>query len=254
MSLLSVKNLTVRYGGAAALRDVSFDLPEGGWLTVAGPNGAGKSSLINAISQSIGYEGSVEFEGRDLSAMKPAARARLVGTLAQSRGVGYAFTVGEVVRLGRYAYTKSIFSRDDNENELAVRAALELTGMTRLESRAVTALSGGELQRVFLAQLFAQNPRALLLDEPTNHLDLVYQKQTFELISEWVKAPGRAVLSAVHDLSLAKAYGSRALLLKGGEAVACGETDAALSRENLERAYSMDVYEWMSDMLSRWRG
>ena len=108
------------------------------------------------------------------------------------------------------------------------------------------------MQRAFLAQVFAQNPKLLILDEPTNNLDLVYQKQMFELIGEWVKKPGRAVISVVHDLALARSYGTHAMLLNKGKLVACGEVDAVLTRENLSAVYAVDVYQWMKDMLSQW--
>ena len=114
-------------------------------------------------------------------------------------------------------------------------------------------LSGGELQRTFLAQVFAQDPKLLLLDEPTNHLDLVYQKQVFGLIADWVKQPGRAVVSVVHDLSLARAFGSDALLMHKGKTVAQGHVDPVLAPANLDPVYGMDVYEWMSTMLSQWK-
>ena len=100
--------------------------------------------------------------------------------------------------------------------------------------------------------MFAQDPRLLILDEPTNNLDLVYQKQVFELIREWAKRPGRAVLSVVHDLALARAYGTHAILLDKGNLVASGTAGSALSRENLLNVYSVDVFQWMKDMLSLW--
>ena len=114
-------------------------------------------------------------------------------------------------------------------------------------------LSGGELQRTFLAQLFAQNPRVLLLDEPTNHLDLVYQKQVFELIGAWLKTPGRAVASVVHDLSLARAYGSHALLLDAGKTRAYGEIADVFTPTHLDAAYDMDVSAWMHGLLNQWQ-
>ncbi|MPM89189.1 Ferric enterobactin transport ATP-binding protein FepC [bioreactor metagenome] len=167
--------------------------------------------------------------------------------------MGYGFTVGAVVRLGRYAYSPGLFSGSGAEEERMVARALELTGMTRFADQNVLTLSGGELQRTFLAQLFAQNPRVLLLDEPTNHLDLVYQKQVFELIAEWLNIPGRAVVSVVHDLSLARAYGTQALLLDRGAPLAYGVTERVFSKENLNRAYAMDVSAWMRGLLSQWR-
>jgi len=253
MSLLSVKDLTVRYGEKAIVHDVSFSLNEGDWLMIVGPNGAGKSTIVNAISQGAPYTGEVRVLEKDVRRYRPHELARLVGVLAQTHTMGYGFTVGSVVRLGRYAYAPGLFSKGQAEDETAVARALELTGLTRIVDQNVLTLSGGELQRTFLAQLFAQNPRVLLLDEPTNHLDLVYQKQVFELIREWLKTPGRAVASVVHDLSLARAYGSHALLLDGGKTLTYGALVDVFAPEHLDHAYDMDVSAWMRGLLGQWQ-
>jgi len=253
MTLLDVKNLTVRYGSLTIVDDVCFSLAEGDWLMIVGPNGAGKSTIVSAISQGAPYTGEVRFLDQNIKRYRAHEIARNIGVLSQSHAMGYGFTVGAVVRLGRYAYSPGLFSNMQSEDERMVSRALELTGMTRFADQNVLTLSGGELQRTFLAQLFAQNPRVLLLDEPTNHLDLVYQKQIFELISEWLKTPGRAVASVVHDLSLAKAYGTRGLLLDGGKTVAYGEIDEVFSPEHINGAYAMDVPAWMRRMLAQWQ-
>lgn len=250
--MLEVKNLFVRYGSLTIVDDVSFSVKPGEWLMIVGPNGAGKSTIINAVSQAVPCEGQVLFEGKDFAKIRPAQRAKSLGVLAQNHYVGYSFSVGEVVRLGRYAYAKGPLSPRDAEDEARVADALNKTGMEKLVNQSVLTLSGGELQRAFLAQLFAQNPRLLMLDEPANHLDLVYQKQVFGLIGDWIRDTGRAVVSVVHDLSLARMYGTRALLLNRGKIVSFGETKEVLTRENLEHVYAMDVYGWMRDLLSRW--
>ena len=108
------------------------------------------------------------------------------------------------------------------------------------------------MQRVFLAQALAQQPRLLLLDEPANHLDPPYQKELFELIGDWLRVPGRAVVTVMHDVSLARRYGTHALLLRAGEIVAAGETGAVLSRQHLQVAYGMDVQGWFLETLSAW--
>ena len=253
MSLLEIKNLTVRYGDKAIVDDVSFSLNEGDWLMIIGPNGAGKSTVVNAISQAVSYQGEVQLLEKDVRSYRPHELAKLVGVLAQTHTMGYGFTVGSVVRLGRYAYAPGLFSAGHAEDEAAVARALSLTGLTQIVDQNVLTLSGGELQRTFLAQLFAQNPRVLLLDEPTNHLDLVYQKQVFALIREWLKTPGRAVASVVHDLSLARAYGNRALLLDGGKMRAYGAIADVFSPEHLDSAYDMNVSAWMRGLLEPWQ-
>jgi iron complex transport system ATP-binding protein len=251
--MLTVDRLTVRYGNLTVLRDIGFSLREGGWLMVVGPNGAGKSTLINAVSQGVPYTGTVRVLGEDAKRLRPHALARRIGVLAQRHPVGYAFTVEEVVGLGRYAYSPSFLWLSQAEDEERIEAALAMTGLLPLRKQSVLTLSGGELQRAFLAQIFAQDPRILLLDEPTNHLDLVYQKQTFEVIGDWLRKPGRAVISVVHDLSLARAYGTDAMLLSMGGLVACGQTREVLTREKLQSVYAVDVYGWMRAMLSQWQ-
>ena len=252
--MLDVRDLTVRFGQKTAVDRLSFSVAEGDWLMIFGPNGAGKSTVLNAITQGVPYEGSVRFGGKDLRAMRAGERARSIGALAQSHFVGYAFTVEEIVRMGRYAHRDGLFSARGAGDERAVEEALERTGLTELRRRSVLTLSGGELQRAFLAQAFAQSPRLLLLDEPTNHLDLIYQKQIFALIGDWLQTPGRAVVSVVHDLSLAKAYGTKGLLLDGGREAACGDIEAATRPEALNAVYGMDVAEWMRGLLGQWAG
>lgn len=251
--MLNVEHLSVRYGDLPVVDDVSFSVEAGEWLMLVGPNGAGKSTIVSALSGGAAYTGTVRLNGRDVKTLSPAARARDMGVLAQSHFVGYAFTVEEIVALGRYAYKRGAFSEGERGDGEKIDRALQSTGLLAQHSQSVLTLSGGELQRAFLAQVFAQEPRLLVLDEPTNHLDLKYQKQIFSLIAQWLQTPGRAVLSVVHDISLARAYGTRALLLNHGKVLAQGKMDEALNRDHLADAYDMDVYGWMTDMLSQWR-
>ena len=138
------------------------------------------------------------------------------------------------------------------EDEEKIDSALRDTGLTELRRHSVLTLSGGELQRTFLAQALCQDPDILLLDEPANHLDLAFQERLFQLIGSWLEKPGRAVISVVHDLSLARKFGTHAVLLDRGRAAARGKVNDVLTRENLSRVYGMDVYGWMRSLLSQW--
>jgi len=251
--MLQGEHVTVRYGSCPVVDDLSFHLGEGEWLMLAGPNGAGKSTLIEAIAQGVPYTGMIRWKKEDIRTLKGFQLARRIGVLSQKNTVGYAYTVEEVVSLGRYAYKAGLFSgRDDQGNE-EVEKALELTGLTDLRRASMLTLSGGETQRVFLAQVFAQNPQVLILDEPANHLDLKYQQHFFSLIREWLKEPGRAVLSVVHDLALARKYGTHAVLIDHGRSISQGTVSEVMTPENLQQVYGMDVYAWMRDMLSQWQ-
>ena len=251
--MLQGEHITVRYGSFTVVEDLSFHLEEGQWLMLAGPNGAGKSTLIETIAQGAPYTGSIRWKGEDIRSLKPSELAQKIGVLAQKNNVGYAYTVEEVVGLGRYAYKSGLFSGRDDDGKAEVEKALEITGLSELRHASMLPLSGGELQRVFLAQLFAQNPQVLILDEPANHLDLKYQQHIFSLIREWLKKPGRAVLSVVHDLSLARRYGTHAVLLDHGKTVSQGLIADVMTPENLKQVYGMDVYAWMREMLSQWQ-
>ena len=251
--MLKAENITVLYGEHTIVDNLSFHLEEEQWLMLAGPNGAGKSTLIETISQGVPYTGTLLLDGKDIRRCKAAQLARRIGVLSQKNTVGYGYTVEDVVALGRYAYTSGFLSARDQDAQEQVDRALELTGLTSFRHASVLTLSGGELQRTFLAQVFAQNPQILILDEPANHLDLIYQKHIFSLIQEWVKQPGRAVLSVVHDLSLARKYGTHAVLMHHGKCMAQGKINEVLTPEKLQSVYDMDVYQWMRDLLQQWQ-
>ena len=251
--MLKAERVTVCCDGQVIVDDLSFALEAGQWLMLVGPNGAGKSTLIRAIAQGVPYTGSITLDGRDIRAYKPAQLAQRIGVLSQQHSVGYAYSVEEVVSLGRYAHAAGFLSGGDAEGKARVEEALEMTGLAHLRRTSVLTLSGGELQRTFLAQVFAQNPQILMLDEPANHLDLVYQKHIFSLIGEWLKTPGRAVMSVVHDLSLARRYGTQAVLMDHGQSVAQGTIPETLTKKNLQAVYGMDVFGWMREMYAQWQ-
>ena len=251
--MLKAERVTVCCDGQVIVDDLSFALEAGQWLMLVGPNGAGKSTLIRAIAQGVPYTGSITLDGRDIRAYKPAQLAQRIGVLSQQHSVGYAYSVEEVVSLGRYAHAAGFLSGGDAEGKARVEEALEMTGLAHLRHASVLTLSGGELQRTFLAQVFAQNPQILMLDEPANHLDLVYQKHIFSLIGEWLKTPGRAVMSVVHDLSLARRYGTQAVLMDHGQSVAQGTIPETLTKKNLQAVYGMDVFGWMREMYAQWQ-
>ena len=252
-AILWGNHITVRYGSNTVVDDLSFHLEEGQWLMLAGPNGAGKTTLIEAIAQGVPYTGSIQWEGQDICTLKPAQLAQKIGILSQKNNVGYAYTVEEVAGLGRYAYRSGFFSNADEHGKALVENALKITGLTGLRRASMLTLSGGETQRVFLAQVLAQNPQVLILDEPANHLDLNYQQQIFSLIREWLQEPGRAVLSVVHDLSLARLYGTHAILMDHGKSISQGTIHEVMTPDHLQRVYGIDVYEWMQKMLSQWK-
>ncbi len=250
--MLEIRNLGVKLGGKAIITDVSLELNPQDILMIIGPNGVGKSTLIRAVMQLYPYTGSVILDGEDVSKLKPRQLAACMGVLAQRHQLQFPQTVHEVVRLGRYAHQKSLFDTLGDDDQERIDVALERTGLAPLAHRSVLTLSGGELQRVFLAQLLAQDPDILILDEPTNHLDLKYQITMFDIVKEWSKAEGKAVIAVVHDLNLAFAYGTKAVLMDKGRVFASGGVDRVLTSENLNQVYQVDVANWMKNLMDYW--
>ena len=227
---------------------------------IIGPNGAGKTTIINAISRAVPCEGEIRVCGQEITSLGAKDLARRIGVLSQNHYIGYGFKVEEVVRLGAYSLRPGFLGKESPGQsdsivnvEGRIDEALRRTGLTEYRDRSVTTLSGGELQRTFLAQLFVQDPQIMLLDEPANHLDLIYQKQVFGLVKEWLEEKEAAVVSVVHDLSLAGIYGTNALLMNQGKAVAQGDISEVMTPEHLNQVYGMDVAEWMRNLYEQWQ-
>ena len=249
--MLKVDQLSVSYRGFDAVRGLSFNVQPGQWLMLTGPNGAGKSSLLSAIAQTVPSKGSILLSGQDTRKLPAKELARRLAVLRQGHSLGYSFTVEELVSLGRYAHQRP-FSHKDPEGRAKVEEALILCGLVEKRRQNALTLSGGELQRAFLAQVLAQDSPLLLLDEPASYLDLHHQQSLFELIARWLQTPGRAVVSVVHDLLLARRYGSHALLMHKGACLACGPLHQVFSEENLRQAFDMEVNSWFSWLYAPW--
>lgn len=250
--MLEVRNLSVILQHKPIVSDVSFELHENDILMIVGPNGAGKSTLIRAMMQLHPHKGRVLLNGRDIASMKTRELATRIGVLTQRHQLQFPQTVWDIVSLGRYAHNR-ILGRLGTGDRLKIESALTWTGLSDLAGRSALTLSGGEVQRVFLAQLLAQDPDILILDEPTNHLDLKYQMAIFDIIKKWSAEPGKSVLAVVHDLNTVFSFGTRALLMHQGCVYRCGGVEEVLTPENLEHVYQVDVASWMQNLMKHWR-
>lgn len=207
-------------------------------VAIIGANGAGKSTLLKAMSGLIApEEGAVTLGGRALADLDARTLGREIAYLPQERAVHWPLTVRRLVALGRLPFRARVTgpSADDVR---AVEEAMAAMDVTQFAERPVTELSGGERARVLLARALAQRPRFLVADEPTTGLDPAHG---LTLFAQFVRmaADGRAVIVALHDLSLAARYCHRVLLLKGGSTLALGTARAVLTPQHLAQAYGV---------------
>jgi iron complex transport system ATP-binding protein len=177
----------------------------------------------------------------DLGTLSPRAAARRIAGVPQEDVSDFAFTVREVVALGRSARL-SPWRGESPEDSAAVAEALRVVGLEGDADRLVTSLSGGERRRVSLARCLAQDAEVLLLDEPTAHLDLGHETRLVETLRVLARERGKAVLAAVHDLSLAAVHADRVALLAGGRVAAEGRPRDVLTAARVKEVFGVDVH------------
>ncbi len=254
MTILEMKHISKAFGANKVLDDIHFTVEEGEIHALLGENGAGKSTLMNILTGVIPADaGMITFLGKKYP----------TPTIAQMEAAGIAFVHQELNVINDLTVSDNIFLCRELRNKLGIlknkeqiartKQLFESLGVDIDPTAMVSSLKTSEKQLLEICRALYVDAKLLILDEPANHLDLVYQKQIFSLIGQWLAQPGRAVLSVVHDLSLARRYGTHALLMDHGTCVACGETGQALTDGNLRRVYGMDVAQWMRGLLAQWQ-
>ena len=250
--MIEVKDLSAGYGGNDVLKGVNFRAERGECFCILGPNGCGKSTLLKSMARVMEYRGTVTLEGRDISAFSRKELAKNVALLGQSASLYFPYTVYDTAAMGRYAYNQGWFSGPGKDSREAVDKVLAALELDDVRDTLISRLSGGVLQRVFLARALVQDPQVILLDEPTNHLDLKYQAGLLEYLSSWA-AGGKTVIAVLHDLNLARRYAKTVLLMSEGKIAACGPADQVFSGSALAEAYGMDVGRFMRESLELWQ-
>jgi len=241
MDILKVKDLTCGYDGREIIKEISFSVEEGGFLGIIGPNGAGKTTLFRAISGVLSsWNGNVFYKGKDVSGIRPRDLAREVAVIPQVLEIPFAFSVEEFILMGRFPHTGRFGALKEKDHEI-LEEVLHLTDTSSFCGRKITELSGGEIQRVILAQGFAQQPRLLLLDEPTSHLDIAHQIRILDLLKRLNKKKDLTIIVVLHDLNLAASYCDRLLLLDDGKVHKTGSPQEVLTYNIIEEVYKTVV-------------
>ena len=239
--MIRVQNLCCGYAGHPVLKGISFSVEKGEFLGILGPNGSGKTTLLLALSGVMPLQGgSIEFLGGPLEHLKHRERARHMAVVMQDAEVRLPFTCEEVVKMGRYPHQKR-WQLDSAEDERAVGEAMLLTDTEILAERLITAVSGGEKQRVVMAKTLAQQGTVLLLDEATSAMDIHRKLQIFNVLKKLHLEAGLTVLAVLHDVNLAALFCQRLIFLKDGVVVADGEANVVLIPEILEEVYQTRV-------------
>jgi iron complex transport system ATP-binding protein len=222
VTTLRATALRAGYAGREVLHGIDLSLAGGERVALVGPNGSGKTTLLRALAGTLRpSSGAVELDGVRLDVLSARARARRIAVVPQAFATPFAFTVREVVTLGRTAYVDA-FGRPSAADREVVRRAMEAMGCAAIAERSLTQLSGGERQRAIVAMALAQQGDILLLDEPTVHLDPSHQRSILELLGRLARERAALVLAVLHDLNLASALADRVIVMSEGRVVADG--------------------------------
>jgi iron complex transport system ATP-binding protein len=253
--MLSVNNVSAGYGGADVIKDVSFTVMPGENMAIIGPNGCGKTTLLKVIANLLPFRGEIALAGKPTRKMKQKELAIKIAMLSQISGIYFSYSVYNTVMMGRYPHSKDkLLGLPSDEDKACVERCLEAVDLLDRKGQEISRLSGGQLQRVFLARALAQEPEIILLDEPTNHLDLKYQIELVEYLKAWATGGGRTVIGVMHDVNLAMRMGGKMLAMKDGGVRACGQADEIVTGGLLESVYEVDVAGFMKESLQMWEG
>ena len=221
-------------------RDIALDLTGGQVLALLGPNGHGKTTLLKTLLGLLPAKGgTLTLDGRPLAQLSVGERARALAYVPQVHAGTFAFSVSEIVLMGRTARS-SLFAAPSAHDREMVQAMLKRLGIEHLAARPYTEISGGERQLVMIARALAQEPRYVILDEPTASLDFGNQGKVMSQIRR-LAGEGLGVLFTTHDPNQALRYADRVLLLRDGRALASGKASELLTPERLAALYGVAI-------------
>ena len=251
--MFKVENLDYSYtGDKLVLKDINFELFERDFLSIIGPNGSGKTTLLKTVSKILNSNATITINNEDIAHMSRKKISENISYFAQLKGNIADLSVYDTVMLGRYPYITGFLGKPSKKDKDIVNSALEKTRLEDLRDTYTSRLSGGQLQRVFLAQIIAQDTKIILLDEPTNHLDLKHQKELLKYIKTYAYKHNKIVIGVFHDLSIARKYSNKILLLGNGEISSYDVTNKVFDTDMINELYGLDIKKYMIEHYKEW--
>ncbi|RLB88543.1 MAG: ABC transporter ATP-binding protein [Deltaproteobacteria bacterium] len=242
-NVLEIRHLNFRYKQEIILKDISFSVAQGEFVSVIGPNGCGKTTLIKTILRSILPEtGTIHIQGQEVKTLSNKELARHLAVVMQTIDPA-AMTVQDYVLLGRLPFFER-YQFFETQKDLAIaQKYMEMTGIAALSHAKINEISGGERQLAAIARALTQDPALLVLDEPTAHLDITHQVRVLNLINTLKTQLSLTILMVLHDLNLAAEYSDRLVLMdkKQGQIFKAGTPEEVLTRESIQEVYETRV-------------
>ena len=235
---MRIAGINKYYGDKHVVKDVSFTFPKGKVISLIGPNGAGKSTVLNIVTRLIAQEsGEVFFNEVELKKWKSKELAKKMAILTQSNHISMKLTVEELVSFGRFPYSGSHLTEED---KVHVRNAIAYMEMEEFTGRFIDELSGGQLQRAYIAMVIAQDTEYVFFDEPTNNLDIYHSSNMMKMVRKLCEDLGKTVILVLHEINFAAVYSDYIAAFKDGALFAFDEVNKVITKENLKDLYRVD--------------
>jgi len=240
--MLEIKNLNFAYRNSNVLTDVSFSVTRGEFVGIIGPNGAGKSTLLKLVLGLLNFQSDcIYLNDKYLSEYPKKELGKYMAYVPQETEFSFSYQVKEIVRMGRYPYSKVIAYFSD-EDERIINESMEKLAISNFANRNFNELSGGEKQRIVIASALAQQPQILLLDEPTSALDLHHQIDIYKILKALQTESNLTTIVVTHDINLAAQFCERIILMNNGQIIKDGRPDEVLQFNLLQEIFGVNVY------------
>ncbi len=241
VSVLDVDSLSYQYDEKTVLDEITLGIKKGEIIGILGPNGCGKTTLLKNLNKNLKpHGGCIMIDGTDISGITKKEIAQSIAVVPQTNEIRFAFTVKEIVSMGRMPFQESFRGETTDDLEIIERS-MEQTGLTELADRYINTVSGGERQRAIIARAISQTPKIILMDEPTLHLDINMQFEVLDLIEELSKKNNLTVVIVSHDLPMVTRYCDRVVLIHDHKVFAMGTPEEVLTEENMRIVFNIDA-------------
>jgi iron complex transport system ATP-binding protein len=241
VSALDIDSLSYKYDEKTVLDEITLSIKAGEIVGILGPNGCGKTTLLKNLNKNLKpHGGCVMIDGTDIDGISKREIAQSIAAVPQSNEIRFAFTVREIVTMGRMPFQESFRGETSKDLDI-INKAMEQTGLTGFADRYINTLSGGERQRAIIARAITQTPRIILMDEPTLHLDINMQFEVLDLIHGLSRENNLAVVIVSHDLPMVTRYCDRIVLIHGHKVFAMGTPEEVLTKDNMRIVFNVDA-------------
>jgi len=237
--MIDLNEVSKNYGAKKVVSEVSLPITEEKLTAFIGPNGAGKSTLLSMISRLISIDaGQIYLDHNEVKAWRSNELSKKLSILKQSNGVNLRITVRELVGFGRFPYSKGRMTAEDQD---MIDYALEKLGLVEMADEMIDTLSGGQLQRAYIAMILAQDTEYILLDEPLNNLDMNHAVQLMKTLRHLVEEEHKTILLVIHDINFASTYADEIVAMKNGTIFAHGTMEEMIQPHILNALYDMEI-------------